>query len=190
MEISLPEAVEIVETLDEPPTREHKTNMPPALPASSPLEASSLDTTPLQGAAAICRGVVRVMEAHGYACLTEMTLANGRRADVVAVGSRSDILILEIKSGVPDFQSDQKWPDYLDYCDRFFFAVDNAFPSEILPKTTGLVIADAFGGAILRDAPEAKLAGARRRAMLTRFGQLAAHRLSRVTGLTDTTPLR
>ena len=107
----------------------------------------------------------------------EVSLANGRRADVAAVAASGEIWIVEIKSSVEDFRTDQKWPEYRDYCDRLFFAVAPAFPREILPADTGLIIADRYGGEILRPAPEHKLAGARRKAMTLRFVRTAAFRL-------------
>lgn len=109
--------------------------------------------------------------------VSEVSLANGRRADVAAVGQNGEIWIVEIKSSIEDFRTDQKWPEYRDYCDRLFFAVAPAFPREILPPDTGLVIADRYGGEILRPAPEHKLAGARRKAMTLRLAHTAALRL-------------
>jgi len=109
--------------------------------------------------------------------VSEVSLANGRRADVAAVAASGEIWIVEIKSSVEDFRTDQKWPEYRDYCDRLFFAVAPAFPREILPADTGLVIADRYGGEILRPAPEHKLAGARRKAVTLRLVHTAAFRL-------------
>lgn len=129
------------------------------------------------GAAQIARGVLRLMSNHGYAGVTEMTLANGRRADVAAISAGGEVTIVEVKSCLTDFRSDQKWPDYRPYCDRFYFAVGHDFPREVIPGDTGLIIADAFGGAILREAPLEKLAAARRKAMTLRFARLAATRL-------------
>jgi hypothetical protein len=109
--------------------------------------------------------------------VSEVSLANGRRADIAAVATSGDIWIVEIKSSVEDFRADQKWPEYRDFCDRLFFAVAPAFPSELLPPDTGLIIADRYGGEIARAAPEHKLAGARRKAMTLRLAQTAALRL-------------
>lgn len=126
----------------------------------------------------ICRGVHRLLLAHGYCCLTELTLANGRRADVVALGQGGEIAIVEIKSSIEDFRTDLKWPEYRDFCDRLYFAVKPDFPNEILPADTGLILADRFAGEIIRPAPETKLAGARRKAMTLRFARAAALRLN------------
>ena len=109
--------------------------------------------------------------------VTEVSLANGRRADIAAVAAGGEIWIVEIKSSIEDFRTDQKWPEYRDYCDRLFFAVAPAFPREILPPDTGLVIADRYGGEVVRAAPEHKLAGARRKAVMLRLVHTAAFRL-------------
>ena len=129
------------------------------------------------GAAEIARGVLRLMSNHGYAGVTEMTLANGRRADVAAIGPGGEISIIEIKSSVADFRSDLKWPEYRPFCDRFYFAVGQDFPHDLIPEDTGLIIADAFGGAVIREADCEKLVAARRKAVTLRFARLAATRL-------------
>ncbi|MBX9589803.1 MAG: MmcB family DNA repair protein [Hyphomonadaceae bacterium] len=126
---------------------------------------------------AIGRGVARLLRTHGLAAVSEVSLANGRRADIAAVADSGEIWIVEIKSSIEDFRADQKWPEYRDYCDRLFFAVAPTFPSEILPADTGLMIADRYGGEIVRAAPEHKLAGARRKAMTLRLVHTAAFRL-------------
>ena len=102
-------------------------------------------------AAEIARGVLRLMSDYGFAGVTEMTLANGRRADIAAIGPGGEITIIEIKSSVADFRSDQKWPEYRPFCDRFYFAVAEDFPQDLIPDEAGLIIADAYGGAVLRD---------------------------------------
>jgi hypothetical protein len=132
-----------------------------------------------QSAAAlgICRGAMRLLRTHGMASVTEVSLANGRRADIAAVSAGGEIWIAEIKSSVDDFRTDQKWPEYRDYCDRLFFAVAPGFPLEILPPDTGLITADRYGGEIIRAAPEHKLAGARRKAMTLWVMRTAALRL-------------
>ena len=109
--------------------------------------------------------------------VSEVSLANGRRADIAAVSENGEIWIVEIKSSIEDFRTDQKWPEYRDYCDRLFFAVAPAFPNEILPADAGLIIADRYGAELLRPAPEHKLAGARRKAMTLRLVHTAAYRL-------------
>jgi hypothetical protein len=137
---------------------------------------------PCQSAAAleICRGVMRLLTAHGLASVAELPLPNGRRADVVALSDSGDIWIVEIKSSVDDFRVDQKWPEYRDFCDRLFFAVSPAFPDGILPVDTGLLRADRYGGEIVRQAPETRLSGARRKSMTLRFAHAAAARLTQM----------
>ena len=131
-------------------------------------------------AADICRGVARLLRAHGMASLGEVSLANGRRADVVAAAGSGEIWIAEIKSSLDDFRADSKWPEYREFCDRLFFAVAPTFPHEVLPADTGLIIADRYGGEVVRDAPEHKLTGARRKAMTLRLVHTAAMRLQAV----------
>ncbi len=142
-------------------------------PRASPL----IDGRQSERALAICRGTRRLLSSFGMASLTELALAGGRRADIAALSSAGDIWIVEIKSSIEDFRADQKWPDYLDWSDRFFFAVNREFPIDVLPPDTGLVIADGYGAEIIRPAPESRLAGARRKAVTLRFAQTAADRL-------------
>jgi hypothetical protein len=129
----------------------------------------------------LCRGVCRALAHRGFATLAEVALANGRRADVMALGRDGELAIVEIKSSLADFRSDRKWPDYRDFCDRLYFAVPAGFPIEVVPEDCGLILADPFGAAILREAALAPLIAARRRAVLLRFALLAAGRLRRAT---------
>ena len=126
--------------------------------------------------ASVTRGAARLLAALGYAPLAEVTLPNGRRADLMALGRKGEIFIVEVKSGVEDFRADQKWREYLPYCDAFAFAVAPEFPRAVLPPEPGLIVADGFGGAVLREAPAAPLAGARRKALTLAFARLAALR--------------
>ncbi len=128
-------------------------------------------------AAAIARGVRRLMWSMGFATVTELVLASGRRADVVGVSAKGEIWIVEIKSSVADWRADCKWPEYRDYCDRLLFAVARDFPVELLPDDTGLMIADQYGADLVREAPSTPLAGARRKAVTLRFARAAAWRL-------------
>jgi hypothetical protein len=130
--------------------------------------------------ASVTRGAARLLGALGYAPLTEVTLPNGRRADLMALGPKGQIFIIEVKSGVEDFRVDLKWPEYQPYCDAFAFAVAPEFPREILPEEPGLIVADGFGGAILREARVTPLAGARRKALTLAFARLAAYRAAGV----------
>ena len=132
------------------------------------------------GAADILRGVQRLLSSHGVSSIAEFTLANSRRADVCGIGLSGDIWIVEIKSSISDFCADQKWLEYRDHCDRLFFAVAPSFPMDILPTDTGLILADRYGGEIIRDAPELRLSGARRKAVTLQFARAAAQRLHKV----------
>jgi hypothetical protein len=128
--------------------------------------------------AALARGVTQLLMDHGLAPVLEAPLANGRRADVMALTARGEIWIVETKSCLADYACDAKWPDYLDYCDRFFFGVTEDFPRDLIPEEAGLIVADGFGGAILRESPLRPLAGARRKAVTLLFARLAAQRLA------------
>ncbi|HEU0061472.1 MAG TPA: MmcB family DNA repair protein [Hyphomicrobiaceae bacterium] len=141
-------------------------------------EASRAPQSP--AARDICRGVGRLFKAYGFAPLSEVTLASGRRADVIGLSQAAEIWLVEIKSCLDDFRVDQKWPQYREFCDRFFFAVGPTFPREVLPADTGLIVADRYGGEILRPAPDHKLAAPRRRALTLRLARTAALRLQAV----------
>lgn len=125
----------------------------------------------------VTRGVRRLLRASGFAVLTEFPLASGRRADLVALSNDGIFRIVEIKSSSADFRADRKWLDYRTYCDLFYFAIPLDLPSQEFPGDAGLILADAHGAMFEREAPMHKLAPAGRRAMLVRFGALAAERL-------------
>jgi len=127
---------------------------------------------------ALARGVARVLSDHGLAAILEAPLANGRRADIMGLTARGEIWIVETKSCLEDYAVDAKWRDYLEYCDYFFFGVTEAFPHHLIPEEAGLIVADGFGGAILRPSPARPLVGARRKAVTLSFARLAALRLS------------
>ena len=128
-------------------------------------------------AAEIQRGVCRALRARGCSVVTELPLANGRRADVVALSGGGDVLIVEIKSCLLDYRSDGKWHDYLPFCDRLYFAVTADFPCEIIPAEAGLILADRYGAELMREAREERLNAARRKAMMLAFARAAAFRL-------------
>jgi hypothetical protein len=127
----------------------------------------------------LARGVCRALAQLGYASLVEFPLANGRRADVLALGKTGDLIIVEIKSSVADFRADRKWARYREFADRLYFAVPNGFPALLIPEECGLIVADSFGAAVLRDGVATPLAPARRRALTLRFALAAANRLRR-----------
>jgi hypothetical protein len=122
----------------------------------------------------LARGVGRALAERGYASLTEVSLANGRRADVMGLGRAGELVIVEVKSSLQDFRSDAKWPEYREFCDRFYFAVAENFPRDAIPGDCGLIVADGFGGAVLREAPLLALAAARRKAVTLRFALLVS----------------
>jgi len=139
----------------------------PAVPAA---EATALVTR------GVCRGLIDL----GLVVLTEFTLRNGRRADVLGIDDAGAITIVEVKVSTADFLADTKWPEYRDYCDRLYFAAPQDFPHEILPDDCGLFVADAWGAAMLRDAPRHPLHASRRKTVLLRFARKAASRLYRL----------
>ncbi len=128
----------------------------------------------------LARGVARHMRSHGFAPLLEFVPTRGLRVDVMALGPKGEIWVVECKSSRADFTSDQKWQGYLDWCDRYFWAVDEQFPTELLPAESGLIIADDYDGEIIRMAPEQKLAPARRKKLVQKFAMDAASRLHRL----------
>jgi hypothetical protein len=134
-----------------------------------------------QSAAAtdIARGVMRMMAGLGYACVPELPLASGLRADITAIDRDGRIWIVEIKSSLADFRADQKWQGYLSFCDQFSFAVNAEFPLTVLPEGQGLIMADRYGAAIIHpSSPQPSLAAARRKAMTLRIARIAAGRLA------------
>lgn len=126
--------------------------------------------------ATLTRGVSRLFRDLGLAPMAEFRLPNGRRADMAGLCPKGRIVIAEIKSCEADFAADEKWEDYLPFCDEFFFAVAAEFPRALLPDTEGLIVADGFGGAVVREAQVRAMAAARRKAITLRFARQAAAR--------------
>ena len=143
-----------------------------AQPLDIPVDGRQSET-----ALAIARGTARLLHAHGFCVVSELPLASGRRADLVALDGGGEIWIVEIKSSVADFRADQKWQDYRMHCDRLFFATCMEVPCDIFPKDTGLIVADAFGAHIECEAPEHRLPAATRKSMMLSFAHAAALRL-------------
>ena len=131
-------------------------------------------------ALAVARGTMRLLLSHGFCCVSELPLASGRRADLVALDGGGEIWIVEIKSSVEDLRADQKWQDYRQHCDRLFFAFTQDLPCEIFPQDTGLIIADAYGAHLHCEAPEHRLPAATRKSMTVRFAMAAAQRINRL----------
>jgi hypothetical protein len=134
-------------------------------------------------AANVARGASRLLIQEGYSPILEFTLANGRRLDVAALGTHGCMLGVEIKVSLADLKGDAKWPEYLEFCDRFYFAVPPEFPDEFVPPGTGLIVADRYGGAIVRPSPEWQLHPSRRKAVTLKFAKCAAERLAAVLEL-------
>lgn len=128
-------------------------------------------------ARAVARGTGRLLLSLGFSCVSELPLASGRRADLVALHGRGEIWIVEIKSSIADFRTDQKWREYRMHCDRLLFATSLEVPQEIFPEDAGLIIADGFGGLLVREAPEHRLAAATRKSMMMSFARAASLRL-------------
>ena len=128
-------------------------------------------------ALAVARGTQRLLLALGLSCVCELPLGSGRRADLVGIGHNGDIWIVEIKSSIADFRVDQKWPDYRLHCDRLLFATASHVPADIFPLDAGLIVADAYGAELVREAPEHRMHAATRRSMMLCFARAAARRL-------------
>ncbi len=139
----------------------------------------------METAADVARGVSRLLIQEGYSPILEFTLANGRRLDVAALGPDGTVLGVEIKVAVADLKGDLKWPDYLDFCELFYFAIPPDFPDELVPPETGLIVADRYGGAIVRPSPVANIHASRRKAVTLSFAKVAAERLSRIIELSS-----
>jgi hypothetical protein len=131
-------------------------------------------------ALAIARGTARLLRSLGFACVSELPLPSGRRADLVALNERGEIWIVEIKSSIEDLRADQKWPEYRAHCDRLFFAFTQDLPCEIFPQDTGLIVADAYGAYLHCEAPEHRLPAPTRKLMTIRFAIAAAQRINRL----------
>jgi hypothetical protein len=128
-------------------------------------------------ALAVARGTQRLLRALGLSCVSEMPLMSGRRADLIALGGDGEIWIVEIKSSVEDFRADQKWIDYRMHCDRLFFATAATVPLNIFPEDAGLILADAYGAELVREAPEHRLHAATRKSVTLAFARAASVRL-------------
>ncbi len=124
----------------------------------------------------LARGVCRHLASLDFVTVEELVPTSGLRVDVMGLGPKGEVWIIECKSSRADFQSDHKWQGYLEWCDRYFWAVDEAFPTDLLPEGTGLLIADGYDAEILRMGPETKLAAPRRKVMTQKFARHAAMR--------------
>ncbi len=145
----------------------HLDNLPPII-----------DGRQSETALRVQRGTMRLLrERFDFCCYAEVSLASGRRADVLGVGPKGEIWIIEIKSSLQDYQVDKKWPEYHEFCDRFFFAKPPELDGDIFPEDQGLIVADGHGAEIIRNADEDKLSAARRKAMMLRIARMGADRI-------------
>ena len=128
----------------------------------------------------LARGVMRALSEMGQSCLAELPLGNGRRVDVMALGRSGLLTIVEVKSSLADYRSDDKWREYLPWCDAFYFAVVEDFDRTVLPDGVGVMVADRYGAAVIAPSPEFKMAPARRKALTLRFARTAGRRLMRL----------
>ena len=148
----------------------------------NPVLKTNVDDASVFGPAVeVARGVSRLLLERGFSPLLEFTLPTGRRLDVAAISDTGDITAVEIKVSIADLRADEKWPEYLAYCDRYYFAVPEHFPVEALPETHGLIVADRFGAAIVREARHFPVTPARRKSLLIRFARTAAERFARAS---------
>ena len=138
------------------------------------------DPSAMQPGQLLARGVVRHMFDLGYASLLEFIPARGLRVDVMAMASHDELWIIECKSSRADFTSDKKWQNYTEWCDRYFWAVDQNFDLDLLPSDTGIILADGYGAEIIHPAPLHKLAAARRKTLTKKIATQAANRLTRL----------
>ena len=129
----------------------------------------------------IARGVMRHFAQIGLPSLSEFSPAKGLRVGIITLGMPNEIWIVECKSGQSDFKSDKKWQNYLDWCDRYFWAVDANFPIDILPPDTGIIIADAYDASIFREAPLNKLPQAKQKKIIKSIAASACNRLLNLT---------
>ena len=160
------------------------TTMHPDQPAAphpaAPLPASARpadDSLPPLPGQRLARGVARLLVSLDFMPMEEVSLASGLRADLMALGPKGEIWIVECKSCRSDFRSDRKWTGYLDWCDRYFWAVDGDFPQALLPPDSGLILADPWGAEVMRMPVETPLPAARRKAVTRSFARMAALRL-------------
>lgn len=130
-------------------------------------------------ALSVRHGVQRLFLRSGIPVLSELPLSDGRRADLVGITRKGDVIIVEIKSSIADLKADHKWQDYRDHCDRLYFASHSEVPMDLFPDDCGFILADSFDGHIMREAPEHRMSSPTRKAIMLRFARIAARRLTR-----------
>lgn len=144
-----------------------------------------IDGRQSQRALMVRRGVQRFLYDMRHAVLPELTLASGRRADLITISPKNEIWIIEIKTSIEDFRVDRKWPDYRHHSDRLFFATHSGVPLDIFPEECGLFVSDGYGAELLREAPEHRLSAATRKSLTTSFARISAQRLMLAEWSTD-----
>lgn len=147
----------------------------PAVEGWSASPATDVSEQP--DAADITRGAVRLLDTLGFRPLTEMRLSSGRRVDAIGLDGRGRFAVVEVKSSLADLRADDKWPEYLPFCDWFYFAVAPNFRLDALPENTGIIIADRYGGEVVRASPDTPMASATRRRQTLLFAHTASSRL-------------
>ena len=140
---------------------------------------------PAMSADDIARGTARLFQDMGFETLAELRLASGRRVDVIGLDGRGRFVVAEVKSGVADWRADDKWPEYLPFCDWLYVAVGPAFPLDRLPAEVGVVVADRYGGEVARPAPKGRMAAAERRRQTVLFARAASGRLRRLDAMQE-----
>ena len=153
------------------------------VPIPTPIPLTGAATPAERSARAVARGICRLFARNDIWCLPEMPLRSNRRADLMGIDAKGLLVIVEIKVSRADLLGDGKWTDYLDYCDRFYWAVPSHLAAicdeeRFLPGEAGLLVADRYDAAIWREAAHRPLSPARRKAELLRFARRAARRLS------------
>ena len=152
-----------------------------------------------QNQLAIRRAAAHLCSRLAWVVLHEVSLPNGRRADILALRPDGGFACIEVKSGPRDFLVDGKWPEYRPFCDALYFAVDDAFPLPLLPADVGIMVACvgphclpgiAGEAELLREAPTHRLPPATRRALTHRFATIAASRLAALEDPAITASLR
>ncbi|KUR75599.1 MmcB family DNA repair protein [Novosphingobium sp. FSW06-99] len=150
---------------------------------SSCAAPSALETpADTREALAVARGIARLFARNDIWCLPEMPLKGGRRADLMGIDAKGQVIIVEIKVSRADLLGDAKWPDYLDHCDRFFWGLAPHLDRAVMetvpfrPDTCGIIVADGYDAEILRPAPLLPLAAARRKVEVERLARAALRR--------------
>ncbi len=152
------------------------------MPLISPYDNNpAIDARQSETAMEIRRGVIRGMSRSDIVFVPEFTLPGGRRADLIGLDAKGMIVIVEIKSSVADFNADNKWHEYKEVSDRFYFASHPSVPSEIFPEDEGFILADQYGCEIIRESETLKLSAPTRKSLTLKIARAAASRLHTIS---------